>query len=76
MVMVKFRSTSEAKDLLKKMKKMHKYTKEIIECFEDKMNDDEEYDDDEDYRYDDDDERMERMRKRSEEYRGRYRRSM
>ena len=71
MVLVRFRSTSDAKDTLKKLKKMHKFTKELIECFEEKIEDD----DDEDYRYDDDDydhhEMMENRRGRS-----RYRRSM
>lgn len=51
MVVVRLRSESEMKDTLKKLKKMHKFTKELIECFEDKLEDD----DDEEYRYDDDD---------------------
>ena len=50
MVVVRLRSESEMKDTLKKLKKMHKFTKELIECFEDKLEDD-----DEDYRYDDED---------------------
>lgn len=73
MMIIKFRSGDEAKDMLKKAKKMYKYSKEFMDCLEDKMN--EEYDDDEDYRYEDDD-RMERMNNRSDSYRSRYRRSM
>lgn len=45
MMIVKFRA-SESKETLKKLKKMHKFTKELIECFEDKMEDDDEYDED------------------------------
>jgi len=52
MMIVKFRA-SESKDTLKKLKKMHKISKEIIECFEDKMHDDDD-DYDEDYRDDED----------------------
>ena len=52
MMVVKFRS-SESKDTLKKLKKMHKFTKELIECFEDKMHDEDD-DYDEDYREDED----------------------
>jgi hypothetical protein len=74
MVVVRFRSESDAKDTIKKLKKMHKFTKELIECFEDKYEDDEE-DDDEDYRYDDDMHR-EMMRERRAAYRSRYRRGM
>lgn len=75
MVIVRFRSSSEVKDTLKKLKKMHKFTKELIECFEEKIEED---DDDEDYRYDEDEmEHHEMMENR----RGggmsrRYRRSM
>lgn len=75
-MVVKFRSGSDAKDTIKKLKKMHKFTKELIECFEDKMEDDDEYDDEyEDYR---DDEETERMNERggSRYRRGRYRRGM
>lgn len=45
MMVVKFRA-SESKETLKKLKKMHKFTKELIECFEDKMEDDDELDED------------------------------
>ena len=49
MIVVKFKSSSEAKDLLKKVKKMTKYSEELedvlTECIED--------DDDDDYREDD-----------------------
>lgn len=52
MMIIKFRS-SEGRDTLKKLKKMHKISKEIIECFEDKMHDEDD-DYDEDYRDDED----------------------
>ena len=68
MMMIKFRN-DEGKDLIKKLKKMHKFTKELIECVEDKYEDDEE----EDYRYDD--EYDEGMNHRNAS-RTRYRRSM
>ena len=71
MLIVKFRSDSDAKDTIKKLKKMHKFTKELIECFEEKMEDD-----DEDYRddYEYDDEYDEPVRPHHR--RGRYRRGM
>ena len=75
MVILRFRTKSDANELLKKLKKMHKFTKELVKCVEDKIEEDEE---DEDYRYDDDDDddRMERISSRSKAYRSRYRRSM
>lgn len=74
MMIVKFRSDSHAKDTIKKLKKMHKFTKELIECFEDKMEDDDDDDFEEDYREVDDysEYEPERVHKR----RGRYRRGM
>lgn len=72
MVILRFRTNSEAKDLLKKLKKMHKFSKELIDCVEDKMEDED--DDDEDYRYEEE-EHMERG-SRTPSYRGRYRRGM
>ncbi|MBP5446440.1 MAG: hypothetical protein J6Y28_09740 [Acholeplasmatales bacterium] len=75
-MVVRFRSESEGKDTLKKLKKMKMFIKDMIECFEDKMEAEE---DDEDYRYDEDydDDEMEHMNKRNARYRrGRYRRSM
>ena len=75
MMIVKFRSESDAKDTLKKLKKMHKFTKELIECLEDKLEDD--YD--EDYRDDDEYEHHRDMMEthHTPSYRGaRYRRSM
>ena len=72
MVVVRLRSESEMKDTLKKLKKMHKFTKELIECFEEKMDDD----DEEDYRYEDDEEyEIEKHRKGTGGSR-RYRRGM
>lgn len=48
MIVIKFRSESDANDTLKKLKRMQKVTDEIIECFEDHMmNDDEDDDEDE-----------------------------
>lgn len=72
MVMVRFRSKSEVKDTIKRLKKMHKFTKELIECFEDKMEDDEYDDDEEDYRYSEEEE----YDRKPEHMRGRYRRGM
>lgn len=64
MMVVKFRSHSEAKDTLKRLKKMHKFTKELIDCFEEKIEDDDD-DYDEDYKDDDDwHEEDPRMKKR------------
>ena len=71
MMVVRFRSESDAKDTLKKLKKMKMFVKEMIECFEDKI----EEDDDEDYRYDDEYEHM-NERGGSSYRRGRYRRGM
>lgn len=61
MVILRFRNDSDAKELMGKLKKMYKFTKELIDCVEEK------YEDEENYRYDDDDEPA---------YRGRYRRGM
>lgn len=66
MVVVKFRSESEAKDTLKKLKKMQKFTDELVECFEDNMQEEKYRDEDDDF----DDEESHRSR------RVRYRRSM
>ena len=63
MMIVKFRA-SESKDTLKKLKKMHKFTKELIECFEDKMHEEEDDDYDEDFREDEDWREDPRMRSR------------
>lgn len=53
-MVVMFRTKSEAQDMFSKVKKMYKFAKEIKECFEDKMEDeeydDEEYDDEVEYR--------------------------
>ena len=57
MVIFRMRSSSEAKDLLKRVKKMSKYTKELkdilVDCMEEREDDDDDEDDDEDYREDD-----------------------
>lgn len=67
MMIVKFRA-SESKDTLKKLKKMHKFTKELIECFEDKMHEEEDDDYEEDFREDED------WREEDPRMRSRYRR--
>lgn len=67
MMIVKFRA-SESKDTLKKLKKMHKFTKELIECFEDKMHEEGDDDYDEDFREDED------WREEDPRMRSRYRR--
>lgn len=67
MVVLKFRSESDAKDTIKKLKKMHKFTKELIECFEDKYDDDD--DDDEYYRYDEGMHRDSMMERSARRYR-------
>ena len=50
MVIVRLRNKEEHKDLLKKVKKMKKFTEELEDCLEDAMYED----DDEEYRYRDD----------------------
>lgn len=73
MMIVRFRTTSDAKDMLRKLKKMQKFTKELAECIEDKVMDE---DDDEDYRmdsnYDDEEESMQNRNTRSRYRRQRY----
>ena len=62
MMVIKFRSESDHKDLLHKVKKMKEFTEDLEECLEDAMYDDEpEYRGSRMYRreYDDDDMRME-----------------
>lgn len=49
MIVVKFKSSSEAKDLLKKVKKMTKYSEELEDILTECM----EGEDDDDYREDD-----------------------
>lgn len=66
MVVVKFRSESDAKDTLKKLKKMQKFTDELVECFEDNMQEEKYREEDDDF----DDEESHRSR------RVRYRRGM
>ena len=41
MRIIRFRSNEEHKDLLKKVKKMKKFTEELEECLEEAMEDDE-----------------------------------
>ena len=65
MVILRLRTSSEKKELLKKIKKMYKFTKELKECIEDELEDDEEED------YDDLDYRHEEMDRMSPSYRGR-----
>lgn len=49
MVVIRTRNNSETKELMKKLKRMHKFVKELMECVETEYEDDE-LDDDEDYR--------------------------
>lgn len=72
MKIVRFRSTSEAKEMLRKVKKMYQFTKELKECLEEKLEGDDFEDDEED-----DDEAEYRMDGETRGYRGaRYRRGM
>lgn len=76
MVVLRLRSHSEAKDLLKKLKKMHKVLDKIVECVEEKYKDEDDDDlYDEDYRYDEEEE-MRRRNPNSDSYRTRYRSRM
>lgn len=43
MVVVRFRNSSEHRDLLKKIKKMREFTEDIEECLENAMEDEMEY---------------------------------
>lgn len=52
MIVVKFKSSSEAKDLLKKVKKMTKYSEELEDILTECIEGDDD-DDDDDYREDD-----------------------
>lgn len=72
MVVVRFRTEENAKELLRKLKKMHKFTRELIECVETKHEEDDEFDD-ESYREEDD---YESMNERAVRPIRRYRRSM
>lgn len=73
MIILRMRNESEHEELLRKLKKMHKFTKDLLEKVEECCEMEEEYD--EDYREDDDHDRM--VRRRGDMYRrGRYRRTM
>lgn len=48
MVVIRSRNNSETKEFIRKLKKMHKFTKELIDCIETEYEDDE-FDDDDDY---------------------------
>lgn len=63
MIILRMRGTSEANDLLKKVKKMSKYAEELEETLEECMEDAEREDDD-DYREDDDEMGVSRRRGR------------
>lgn len=75
MVILRFRTAEDKKEMLKKIKKMYKFSKELLECFEDKYDDDYDDDDDEEYRHDDYEDREHYARGGSSGGR-RYRRSM
>ena len=49
MIVIRSRNNSETKEFIRKLKKMHKFTKELIDCVETEYEDDEFDDDDEDY---------------------------
>lgn len=49
MIVIRSRNNSETKELMRKLKRMHKFVKELMECVETEYEDDE-FDDDEDYR--------------------------
>ena len=49
MVVIRSRNNSETKEFMRKLKKMHKFTKELIDCVESEYEDDEFDDDDDDY---------------------------
>ena len=66
MVILRFRTGSDAKDLLKKLKKMHKFSKELIECVESRYEDEE---DDLDFRNDDWDDEESHMARTTTRYR-------
>ncbi len=59
MIMIKFRSSDEHSDLLKKVKHMKKYISELEDCLEDAVeNDDLDFRDKRRMEYDDEDEEM------------------
>lgn len=53
MIVIRFKSSSEAKDLLKKVKRMSKYSEELEDILEECVDDE---DEDADFREEDDDE--------------------
>lgn len=71
MVIIRTRSASEGEAIIKKLKKMHKFTKELLDCVEEKYEDEDE--DDGDYR---DDMEYDYPHERRGGSRGRYRRGM
>jgi hypothetical protein len=72
MIVVRLRSNSEYDEMMRKVKKMHKFTKELMEKLEDCC---EEYEDDDDADYRE--EREDMMMNRGGSYRGgSYRRRM
>lgn len=74
MIVLRLRNSSEHEELMRKVKKMHKFTKDLMEKLEDCC---EEMDDDDvDYREEDDERMMRRGYYRGGSYRGRMRRSM
>lgn len=48
MFVIRSRNNSETKEFMRNLKKMHKFTKELIDCIETEYEDDE-FDDDDDY---------------------------
>lgn len=76
MYIVRFRSSSDSKEVIKKLKKMHKFTKELIECIEHEEDDDDDYDDEIEYRHTERGYYEDYPHERRGGGRGRYRRSM
>lgn len=63
MIMIRFRSKEDHEDLLKKVKKMRKFTEELEECLEDAIEED-----NLSYRHDDDDEFEDERRSKVSRY--------
>lgn len=66
MIILRMRNSSEAKELLKRVKKMAKYSEELEDILTDCM---EEYDDDEDADFREDDEEMTPHHRKRRRYR-------
>ena len=74
MIILRMRNESEHEEMLRKLRKMHRFTKDLLEKVEDCCEMEDDYD--EDYREDDEHEKMMRRGSGTMYRRGRYRRSM